>query len=131
MNRQGLKGRQTGVRPTGIIRTLPSLYGDESVGARRYEQSIRQLEAGKLEAIYIALQCMPKIDVLHMYLLIDGEIRLRLNIAGYEPGESKKCWDETIRQPKFWAACTGPVDRPPEPMLRRGFQGIRYTEDLW
>ena len=64
-------------------------------------------------------------------LIVDSEIQLRLNIAGYEPGDSRKCWDETIRRPKFWAVCTGPVSRPPERMLRRGFQGIRYTEDLW
>lgn len=131
MNREGLKGRQSDVRPTGIIRTLPSLYGDSSVGAKRYRDSIKFLKSGRLEAIYIALQCMPKIDVLHMYLIVDGEIQLRLNIAGYEPGDSRKCWDETIRKPKFWAVCTGPVSRPPEKMLRRGFQGIRYTEDLW
>lgn len=137
MNRQGLreptrlKGQQVGVRPTGIIRTLPSLYGDESVGAKRYKQSVQLLDRGRLPAIYIALQCMPKIDVLHMYLIVDGEIDVRLNIAGYEPGDSRECWDRTIRKPKVWAVCTGPVSRPPEKMLRRGFQGIRYTEDLW
>lgn len=119
------------MRPTGIIRTLPSLYGDESVGARRYHESIELLESGRLPAIYIALQCVPRIDVLHIYLLIDGEIRVRLNIADYLPGDARKCWDESIRSPKIWAECTAPVSRPPEPIQRRGFQGIRYTEELW
>ena len=119
------------IRPTGIIRTLPSLYGDESVGKERYETSVKRLEEGKLPAIYIALQSIPKHDVLHLYLLIGGEIQVRLNIADYQPGDARKCWDNTIRQPKFWAVCTGPVSRPPEPMKRRGFQGFRYTEDLW
>jgi hypothetical protein len=118
-------------RPTGIIRTLPSLYGDASIGAKRYHKSIELLDAGRLPAIYIALQCVPRVDVLHMYLLIDGEIQVRLNIAGYEPGDARECWDETIRKPKVWALCTGPVSRPPEPITRRGFQGIRYTEELW
>lgn len=125
-----VRGRES-ERPTGIIRTLPSLYGDQSVGARRYKKSVQLLEAGKLDCIYIALQAMPKFDVLHIYLLIDGEIDVRLNIAGYEPGEARKCWDETIRNPKYWAACTPPVSRPPDKMLRRGFQGFRYTEELW
>lgn len=118
-------------RPTGIIRTLPSLYGDASVGARRYQQSITLLEQGRIPAIYIALQSIPRQEVLHLYLLIEGHIRLRLNIAGYEPGDARKCWDETIRKPKYWAVCTGPVSRPEEPIKRRGFQGIRYTVDLW
>lgn len=118
-------------RPTGIIRTLPSLYGDASVGARRYQISIAALENETIPAIYIALAQMPKIEVLHLYLLVDGEIQVRLNIAGYEPGDARKCWDNTIRQPKIWVTCTGPVSRPPEPIKRRGFQGFRYTEELW
>jgi hypothetical protein len=118
-------------QPTGIIRTLPSLYGDASIGAERYQNSIAGLERGLISEIYIALQCIPRIEVLHMYLLIDGAIDIRLNIAGYEPGSAAKCWDETIRTPKYWCVCTGPVSRPPEPITRRGFQGIRYTEDLW
>jgi hypothetical protein len=117
-------------RPTGIIRTLPSL-GPEHVGKRRYEASINALERGHDLTIYIALSAIPKVEVLHMYLLVEGEIQVRLNIAGYEPGDARECWDKTIRRPKVWAVCTGPVSRPPETMKRRGFQGFRYTGDLW
>lgn len=120
------------IRPTGIIRTLPSLYEDKrNIGHRRYTSSIKRIQQGKVDAIYIALSQMPKHDVLYMYLLIEGEIKVRLNIASYEPGDSRRCWDDTIRQPKYWAVCTAPVSFPPEPMKRRGFQGFRYTEDLW
>src|SRR5262245_576403 len=118
-------------RPTGIIRTLPSLYGDASKGARRYKRSIGMLEAGNLEAIYIALQSIPKVEVLQLYLLIEGRIEVRLNIAGYEPGDARRCWDDRIRQPKYWAICTAPVSRPPEPIRMQGFQGFRYTGELW
>lgn len=120
-----------GERPTGIIRTLPSLYGDESVGAKRFQKSIESMEKGRLDSILIALQAIPKYDVLHLYLLIDGEIVVRVNIADYIPGYQAECWDKTIRQPKFWAVCSAPVSRPPEPIKRRGFQGFRYTEYLW
>lgn len=122
---------KNGKRPTGIIRTLPSLYGDSSVGAKRCADSIKALESGNIDAIYIALAQVPKIEVLHLYLLIDGQINVRFNIAGYEPGNAAKCWDGTIRQPKIWVTCTAPVSRPTEPIYRRGFQGFRYTEDLW
>lgn len=118
-------------RPTGIIRTLPSLYGDASKGARRYKKSIAWLERGMIGQIYIALQCIPKQEVLHIYLLVDGRVDVRLNIADYLPGDERECWDQTIRKPKYWAVCTGPVSRPPEPLKMRGFQGIRYTDDLW
>jgi hypothetical protein len=118
-------------RPTGIIRTIPSLYGDASEGARAYKRSIAMLERDQIPAIYISLSAIPRIEILHLYLLIDGKVELRLNIAGYEPGDARECWDKTIRKPKFWAICTGPVSRPPEEIKRRGFQGFRYTEELW
>lgn len=122
-------------RPTGIIRTLPSLYvKGENVGRDNYERSMNLLEANRLPAVYIAMPAVPKFDVLYIYLLIDGRIDIRMNIAGYEPGGENgpiKCWDETIRQPRFWATCTGPVVRPPHELKMRGFQGFRYTEDLW
>jgi hypothetical protein len=118
-------------RASGIIRTLPSLYGDASAGARRYRSSIEQLERGRIPAIYIALPCVPRLPVLHIYLVVEGHIDVRLNIADYESGDARKCWDRTIRQPKVWVVCTAPVVRPPEPIAFRGFQGIRYTEDLW
>lgn len=118
-------------QPTGIIRTLPSLGGDASVGARRYKKSIAWMERGMLDAIYIALQCKPKIEVLHIYLIVNGLIDVRLNIAGYLDGDERECWDKQIRTPRYWVICTGPVSRPPEPIKMRGFQGIRYTEELW
>ncbi len=119
-------------RPTGIIRTLPSLYNDgKQPGYRRYIRSIRELTAGKIPAIYIAMAQLPKVDVLHMYLLIEGRIRVRMNIVEYAPGTSAICWDSTIRQPKFWAVCGLPLEKPPEPIKMRGFQGFRYTGDLW
>ena len=118
-------------RPTAIIRTLPSLYGDASVGAQHYQRSIALLEAGKLRCVYIALACIPRIEVAYIYLLVNGHIDVRLNLAGFEPGTAQKCWDETIRAPKYWALCTAPVSRPPEPIKLRGFQGIRYTAGFW
>lgn len=117
-------------RPTGIIRTLPSLEPG-NVGKQKYEASVKALEAGRIDAIYIALQAIPTKDVLHLYLIIEGKIDVRLNIAGYEPGDSRKCWDGSYRAPRFWAVCTGPVSKPESPIKQRGFQGFRYTGDLW
>lgn len=123
---------KNGERPTGIIRTLPSLYQDKkNVGYKRYVRAIHELEKEIIPAIYIAMHQLPKVEVLHLYLLIEGQIRVRLNIVEYLPGTAEICWDATIRQPNFWAVCAGPVSRPPEKILRKGFQGFRYTEELW
>ncbi len=117
-------------RATGIIRTLPSLEPGH-VGRLRYEEAIASIENGEETTIYIALAQKPTVEVLHIYLLIEGEVRVRLNIADYVDGDARECWDETIRKPKYWAICTVPVSRPPEPIKRRGFQGFRYTAELW
>jgi hypothetical protein len=117
-------------RPTGIIRTLPSLERG-TVGQKRYEDSLKALERGQIPAIYIALPQIPRIEVLYIYLLVEGKISVRMNIAGYEPGDVRRCWDLAYRKPNYWAVCTAPVSRPDEPIPRRGFQGFRYTEDLW
>ncbi len=121
-------------RPTGIIRTLPNLYaGRNNVAHKRMLKSMELLAADKIEAIFIAMAQQPKHDVLHLYLLIEGRIICRMNIAGYLDGTqaSLKCWDDVSRQPKVWAVCTAPISFPPAPIARRGFQGFRYTEDLW
>lgn len=123
-------------RPVAIIRTLPSLYEDkENVGHRRFKHSLERVESGKKPHFYIALDKKPVHDVLHIYLLVDGEVQVRLNIAGYLPGGEQSgvvCWDGEYRQPNWWVICTAPVSYPPELIKRRGFQGFRYIyEDLW
>src|SRR4051812_46033879 len=106
-------------RWTGIIRTLPSLYNDGgNIGYKRYVRSVRELEKGIIPVIYIAMAQLPKTEVLHMYLLIEGQIRVRLNIVEYAPGTAAICWDSKIRQPKYWALCSAPVSRPPEKVFR-------------
>jgi hypothetical protein len=117
-------------RPTGIIRTLPS-FESGTIGYKKMNQAIAGIERGEHRVIYIALQAIPKVEVLHMYILVDGLITVRLNIAEYIPGYELECWDGSYRKPKHWAVCTGPAVKPPEPIRRKGFQGFRYTEDLW
>jgi hypothetical protein len=114
-------------RYTGIIRCLPSCEG-ATIGARKMRLSLAYLESGIIDSIYIALNAKPRIEIPHMYLAVGGKVHARLNIASYEPGDRRKCWDDQYRQPKLWAVCTAPVLRPPQPFNLRGFQGFRYTE---
>ena len=119
--------------PIAILRTLPSLYADPAnVGYQGLMRSIRECERDEAAGFYIALAQQPKYEVLHLYLLIGGEVNYRFMLAGYSPGTDAVCWDQTVMQPKLWAICTGPVERPPHSIKRRGFQGFRYVyEPLW
>ena len=118
--------------PTGFIRTLPPFYADEKHKAgRAHRRALKRLETDESAYLYIALSQQPRQEVLYVYLLIAGKINVRLNLAGYEDGDARECFDGSMRTPARWAICTGPISRPPEPIQRRGFQGIRYTEELW
>lgn len=132
-----------GDRPTGIIRTLPYFgaggTGDGKKDAmgrayRRMMKAFKGLARGDNGQILIAMGQKPTQDVLHCYILVGGEIRVRANIASFEPSDSiggLHCWDDTTRNPKWIAVLTSPVSFPPAPIARKGFQGFRYTQDLW
>ena len=118
--------------PTGLIRTLPAIYADlTSSAGRGFAMSLAAMETDEEACFFIALAQKPKVELLHLYVLIGGRIRVRCNLAGYESGDSRRCWDGTTRQPAVWAVCCGPVSLPSSPILMRGFQGFRYTSDLW
>ena len=118
--------------PSGIIRTLPSLWADPgNPGYRALLEAIKDCERNEAAHFRIALDRKPKFELLHLYLLVGGEINYRFVFVGCEPGSAAECWDPSYPRPKFWAVCTGPVERPPEPIRQRGFQGFRYTDTLW
>ena len=96
-------------------------------------RSYDALNEGKIPAIYVALAQRPKVDVLHLYILVGGSIVCRMNVAGYTDldGEALDCWDGERRFSKWWAICSAPVSYPPHEIKMRGFQGFRYTEGLW
>lgn len=123
-------------RPTGIIRTLSGearSYALDSSARDRMMRSYDALKEGKIEVIYVALAQKPTKEVLHIYILVGGEIICRMNIAGYTDldGQPLDCWDGEKRISPWWVICSAPVSYPPEPIKMRGFQGFRYTEDLW
>ncbi len=127
-----MKTRNNNEPPTGIIRTLPSLYADpKSPGCRQYRATLWRMATNDEVTMAIALAQQPKHEVLHLYLVIGGKIDARFALVGYEPGDARECWDRSIRQPKVWAVCAG-LERPPHEIPYRGFQGIRYTyQPLW
>lgn len=120
-------------RPEGIIKTLPTLYAaDKSMAKSNFERSMKAIEAGRLDHFYIYLAGRPKYTVLYIYILIEGQIRVRANIAEIQKvDEEMDSWDGTKRKVKYMAVCSGPISYPPAPIYRKGFQGIRYTDKLW
>jgi hypothetical protein len=118
-------------RPTGIIRTLPGEAKTYEFAKDRMMRSYNALEKGLIPAIYVALAQRPKVEVLHIYMLVGGQIICRMNLAAWRENWTLECWDGVERYARFWAVCSAPVSYPPEPIKMRGFQGFRYTTELW
>lgn len=124
-------------RPKGIIRNLPwasaKVLGYKPTAAyrraslRRVCELFRLLESGEENSIYLTMPAKPQHEVLYCYVLVDGRIRWRVNIAAWEPGGPRECVDGIERSPKWWMILTGPLVRPPEKIRMRGFRGFRYT----
>lgn len=82
--------------------------------------------------VVIGMSQKPKIEVLYFYILAEGRIVGRAHIASYEENMPEvHCWDNSTRVHKFWALLTAPYEPAPELIRMRGFQGFRYTQDLW
>jgi len=133
-------------RPTGIIRTLP-WYSDRhrAVDGKDFDTKKRKafdrmmhrfklMEKSDSTSIIVSLAQRPIQEVLHCYIIIGNVVRVRATISRFIPGEEQatvKCWDGSERYSKWWVELTAPVSWPPEEIRRRGFQGFRYTTDLW
>jgi hypothetical protein len=67
-----------------------------------------------------------------VYLCIGGKIRYRVFYAGSE-GERTMKFDnrEDELHGKAWILTAGPVVRAPRVIKRQGFQGFRYTQEIF
>jgi hypothetical protein len=128
-------------RYTGIIRTLPYYGAGHSKEAnakrrayRRMMKAFRKADRGD-SCVYVAFAQKPKHEVLHCYILVEGQVRVRANISHWEEGRGTQVESfdgHDLSDAKYWAVLTGPVSFPPEPVKRKGTQGFRYVkEPLW
>jgi hypothetical protein len=138
-NRRPMEGEiKSGIPPTGIIRTLP--YGpnhSEQQMRAAYQKMVRglkRLNSSDSAYVLIGMSATPRVDVLHCYVIVEGKVIGRAHIAGYQDGDEQgavQCWDNSTRRHRVWAILSGPFEPAPTEILRRGFQGFRYTNDLW
>lgn len=119
---------------TGLIKCLPKKWLDDVGGEKYLERVIRSGVGEKDWQFYMSLAGKPKYEVLHCYLLIAGYLRFRMNIAGIVEGGTMVFRDRPIPQTwtaRYWMILTSPVVEPKERMPMRGFQGFRYTDEIF
>ena len=117
-------------QPTGIIKCLPPAWVQKS-GGLQYVKSIRKTIDSGEHQWFMSFPTKPRREVLHLYVLFDGHVQFRVNIAVWRGGNGLMNMYGGQFLAKWWAVCTGPMTFPPKPVPMRGFRGYRYTEELW
>jgi len=117
-------------RPTSIIKTFSRTLVWFEISVWDFIRQFEGLNDG--ESIWnAAIGSLPKYDVLNCYIVIDGKIRYRARIAGFECGGERTFIDGRTCSARNWMLLCAPVEKAPRDIPMRGFQGFRYTEELW
>lgn len=119
-----------------ILITVPAKFFKEYPGG---EKQFRKILEGlnKTDAYQWGNTCgagIPKIPVKYCYLVFQGKIQYRTEIARFERNKSMEFNDGGITRVfrhKNWVWLQGPVERAPRDIPRKGFQGFRYSEWLF
>lgn len=123
-------------RPIGIIVTFPRVFFEE-VSTASFVREFLGMNNPDYEGYWLCkIGSIPRQEVLYCYIIINNRIRYRANIAGFEPGgpqqfDGRLSGKPRIHTAKAWMQLTGPIVKAPYRMEKRGFQGFRYTEELW
>jgi hypothetical protein len=129
-----LPGYSKGQQITGIIKTMPMKFFKE-YGLRRFMNDYYYYPNISSDHCWsFALSGRPKFDILYLYLLVNGRIRFRSNIIQFEGPGQKVLWINARGRKivgKAWVLIGGPVVKAPRIISMTGFQGFRYTGDLW
>lgn len=70
-------------------------------------------------------------DLQYVYLCIGGKIRYRCYFGGSRGSGNVEFLDGRRMDGKSWLVLSGPVEKAPMVIRRKGFQGFRYTEKLF
>lgn len=126
------KFKQMNEFPDGIIITISMKSIEEKGGYRNFlKEFLDCMEDDHYSSAYwIKAGNKPRHDVLDVYIVIGGRIRWKCTFveshkAGYIELDRGRMYG------RGWIVCTGPVERPPQPIYKKGFQGFRYTQTLF
>jgi len=119
-------------QPIGIIKTMPEEWIKKLPnGISAWEKTFMKMN--DIEDYYwqFNLSGKPKYEVLYFYLLFNKAVRYRCNIISYGKEETIKCYDGTFHYGKVWVQVSAPVIKLKQPISMQGFQGFRYTSEVW
>lgn len=99
-----------------------------------FKECIRQIEAVRTHADdmvwYHSIGNRPTQEILWCYISILGKIRYKAKVVEWQPGHEKQFGDGRKMSAKHWLVLCDFVPAPHD-IERKGFQGFRYTHELF
>lgn len=117
-----------------IIITVPERFWNEYPGGEEaFEKEMSLISEGDGTWMQ-TISNIPIQQVEFCYLIIHGKVTKRLTIHKYHKNKTMTFMDGGIprtMENKNWVSLCGPVINAPMEIIRKGFQGFRYTKLLF
>lgn len=123
--------------PDGIMLTLPiAFFEDRNWDYDGFTKMFQKFMAADDSIWNFRLTNLPKHDIAWVYLVFDKKVQFRVNFVQYERNVSKCFKDGPNKKVRDfpnanWVILCGPAVRPPHEWPQKGFQGFRYTTQLF
>lgn len=123
--------------PEAILLTLPvAFFKDRGMTYSEFEKYFDGVMSDPDSLWNFKLTNLPTMDVAWAYLVFDGFVQYRLNLVQYERNVSKQFNDTPDGIVRVFEACNwvilcGPPVKAPLDIPMRGFQGFRYSKQLF
>lgn len=125
------------IMPDGIALTLPKIFFEErGMTFLEFKEFFEETMNEENNYWNFRLKNLPTIEVPYVYILFGGHFHYRCNFMQYERNKSKifnDTPDGIVREfaPTNWVLFTGPVIKAPPDFVQKGFQGFRYTTQIF
>lgn len=123
--------------PEAILLTLPvSFFKDRGMSCAEFQPYFERLMRHEDSLWNFKLTNLPTLDVTWAYLVFDGFVQYRLILVQYERNVKKVFKDSPDGGARVFDACNwvilaGPAIKAPIEIPMRGFQGFRYSKQLF
>ena len=111
-----------------IMINIPKTWFDTyDGGVKTYLRVMMSIVDSGQSPWYNAISLIPKQKVVYCYIVFDGKVQLRANIAGF----LKKGEKGNLLGNRNCCLLTGPVIKAPMKIEQKGFRGFRYCKQLF
>lgn len=123
--------------PVAIILTLPvQFFKERQMDEESFKKYFERLMRKEDMLWNFRLTNLPTHDVAWVYFNFFGKVHYRLNLVMYQRNAAKSFNDtpDGITRDfdaSNWVICTGPVVPAPYEISMKGFQGFRYSKQIF